>query len=334
MFNASRFALPDSAVDPGVARDTDPHSIIAALQARIAQQEAELAHARKTFAHASVAARIGVWECDLASNTLTWTDTVYDMFDLPRGSRPERDQTLRAYTAESAARLDTLRRTAIADLGSFSFDADIVTWRGTRRVIRVTALVEAEDGVAVRLFGMKQDVTEERRVLDRMRYLASFDAMTGLANRAGFQTRLADIDRPVGGLMLVDLDGFKQINDTHGHLTGDACLRGAADRLAAVTGQVTGGGTGGVELVARIGGDEFAIVLPADPDPAGTAELAGRIVTTLADPIRVAGTTLAMGASVGVAFTRPEESADALFARADAALYAAKASGRGVFRVA
>ncbi|KQM68080.1 hypothetical protein ASE75_00720 [Sphingomonas sp. Leaf17] len=304
----------------------DPYAVIAALQARIAEQEAQLAHAHKTFAHASVAARIGVWECDLASNSLTWTDTIYDMFDLPRGSPPDRDRTVSAYTPESAARLDRLRRAAIAEAGSFSLDADIVTERGNRRVIRVTALVEAENGVAVRLFGIKQDVTEERRILDRMRYLASFDAMTGLANRAGFQARLADGDRPIAALLLVDLDGFKLVNDTHGHLTGDACLRTAADRLATAC--------EGVDMVARIGGDEFAVIFADGRDVPHAADLAARIVETMADPVSVAGAKLAVGASVGVAFANREDTPDSLFARADAALYAAKAGGRGVYRIA
>ena len=330
MFHATRLSGHDKPCT--MPRPTTPRALIATLEERVrrlelelAARNAELAHARKTFDHASVAARIGVWECDLATNTLTWTDTVYDMFDLPRGSLLNRDETVRAYTPESAARLDCMRRKAIAELGSFSLDADIVTRRGVRRVIRVTASVEAENGVAVRLFGMKQDITEEQQMLDRMRYLANFDTMTGLANRARFQSRLADGDHPVGGLMLVDLDGFKQINDTHGHQAGDICLRRAADRLAAICIEV--------ETVARIGGDEFAVLLPATPDPACVADMAARIVEGLAGPVVVADTILAMGASVGVAFTRAGDTPELLFARADAALYTAKASGRGTFHI-
>lgn len=297
---------------------------IADLETQLAAREAELAHARKTFAHASIAARIGVWECNLADNALTWTDLVYDMFDLPRGSVVDRETTVHAYSPESAARLAVLRTAAIADLGSFTLDAEIVTHRGTRRVIRVTASVEAENGVAVRLFGMKQDITDERAMLDRMRYMATHDAMTGLANRAQFQSRLADAGRPLGGLLLLDLDGFKQINDTHGHLAGDACLRAVAARLSTVC--------AGMDMVARIGGDELAVVLPPSVDIADVTAMAATIVGASGDPIAFGGGTLSMSASIGGAFVRATDTPESLFARADAALYAAKSDGRATFR--
>lgn len=330
MFDATQLGAKGQ---PSTARHPAPRdAVIAVLEAKLARLEkelaardAELAHARKTFNHASVAAKVGVWECDLATNTLTWTDTVYDMFDLPRGSRLDREETVRAYAPESAARLETMRRTAIAQNRSFSLDADIVTRRGVRRVIRVTACVEAENGVPVRLFGMKQDITDEQQMLDRMRYLANFDTMTGLSNRARFQSRLADGDRPIGGLMLVDLDGFKQVNDTHGHLAGDACLRASADRLATVC--------TGVEMVARIGGDEFAVLLSTDADAATITQMAAQVVEVLARPVTVSDATVALGTSVGIAFTRVADTPEILFARADAALYAAKTSGRGTFRI-
>lgn len=297
---------------------------IVELETQLAAREAELAHARKTFAHASIAARIGVWQCDLATNALTWTDLVYDMFDLPRGSVVDRQTTVHAYSPESAARLAMLRAAAIADLGSFTLDAEIVTHRGTRRVIRVTASVEAENGVAVRLFGMKQDITDEQAMLDRMRYMATHDAMTGLANRAQFQSRLADIDRPIGGLLLVDLDGFKQVNDTYGHLAGDTGLRTIAARLSAICTDM--------DMVARIGGDEFAIVLPPQASIADTTAMAATIVAASRKPIAFGQGTLAMGASVGGTFLCTNDTPESLFARADAALYAAKSDGRATFR--
>jgi hypothetical protein len=225
----------------------------------IRHQAASLAHSRKIFERASAAAKIGVWECSLPDETLSWTDQVYDIFEIPRGSPPEREQILRYYSHDSLRTLQEVRSRAIAERGGFILDAEITTAKGRRRWIRVTATVECEDGVAVRIFGMKQDITEEKTLYDRTRYLADFDVLTGVANRGSFQARLSDIDErqadgaSFGALLLIDLDGFKQINDTFGHALGDECLRSAAERLTNVCREH--------DFVARIGGDEFAVLL-------------------------------------------------------------------------
>lgn len=298
------------------------------LSAALAAQTGSLAHARKIFARASEAARIGVWECTLEGEHLTWTDVVYDIFDLPRGSTLDRAATLALYTPESRKALDDVRSRAIRECGGFTLDAEIVTGKGNRRWIRLTATVEREDGAAVRIFGMKQDITEEKTLADRTRYLAEFDAMTGLANRARFQARLAQWDEAcaepacAAALLLIDLDGFKQVNDTFGHPAGDTCLREVASRLAILC--------AGADLVARIGGDEFAVLI-ADGRPAVAEELAGWIVASLRRPVEDADHLFQLGASVGIAF-RAGAAAGTLFARADTALYAAKAAGRNTFR--
>jgi diguanylate cyclase (GGDEF)-like protein len=298
---------------------------LAEQAAVIARQEVSLAHSRKIFDRASAAARIGVWECSLPDERLTWTDVVYDLFDLPRGSVLDRKTTLECYPESSLKMLETMRSRAIAERSGFALDAEITTFAGHSRWIRITATVECEAGVPVRIFGMKQDITEEKILSDRMRYLAEFDAMTGLANRARFQARLAHTDegRPLGALLLVDLDGFKAVNDTFGHVVGDECLKAAAERLA--------GGCGEAELVARVGGDEFAVLLGSHLDREVVSGMARRLIEAMARPLAVRGQSLRLGASVGIAFAGAG-SCD-LFAQADTALYAAKAAGRNTFRI-
>ncbi len=299
---------------------------VAAQDALIADQARELAHFRKIFARASQAAQIGVWECELADNSLRWTDVVYDIFDLPRGSVPDREATLALYTPESRAEMERRRSRAIAERSSFTFDAEIVTAKGVQKFMRITAQVECEQGVPVRIFGMKQDITAEKRAVDRLRHLAAFDEMTGLANRAQFQERLterAEADA-LAALLLIDLDGFKQVNDGHGHMAGDACLREAAVRL-----QVT---CAAADLVARIGGDEFAVLVGAGANLETIAELARAITAAMAEPFLLDGRSHALGASVGIALAAGAAPAD-LFVHADTALYAAKSGGRGTFRI-
>jgi len=188
----------------------------------IREQAAALAHSRKIFDRSSVAAKIGVWECTLPDETLQWTDVVYDIFDLPRGSPLDRGQIVKYYSEDSVKELHMRRSRAIDERSGFTMDAEITTAKGNRRWMRLTATVECEEDVPVRIFGMKQDITEQKILLDRTRYLAEFDLMTGLANRSQFQSRLSDLcERHAGpnpsGALLVDLDGFKKVNDTLGH---------------------------------------------------------------------------------------------------------------------
>lgn len=306
---------------------------VAELEAELAQasaviraQQAALDHTRKIFERASAAARIGVWECELPSQSLRWSDMVYDIFDLPRGAVVNREEVLTCYADESREQLGVLRSRAIAEQTGFSMDAQITTFAGDTRWIRITATVESEDGRAVRIFGMKQDITEEKLLSERTRYLAEFDVMTGLANRAQFQARLTRSAEgaPIGALLLVDLDGFKQVNDTHGHALGDELIKEAARRLAAVC--------SGCELVARIGGDEFAVLLSPSQPQCAAEDLAARIVAEMSAPALAGGMLLRVGASVGVAHAEGCTPPD-LFKQADIALYAAKAAGRNTYRV-
>jgi len=313
-------------------------AVIAALRAQVEAQAAliraqadSLAHSRKIFDRSSAAARIGVWECNLADESLVWTDVVYDIFDLPRGAPLDRGETLRCYPEESARQLHKWRSKAIEERSGFSLDTEIVTARGNRRWIRITATVECVDDVPVRIFGMKQDITEEKILADRNRYLAEFDVMTGLANRSRFQSRLAELNggatgeaRPFGALLLIDLDEFKAVNDSCGHAAGDECLREAAQRIRESCGDA--------ELVARIGGDEFAVMLGPHLRFGDISEVARAIVEAMRRPVNFHGRELQLGASVGIALVdgcAPSQ----LFMMADSALYAAKAAGRNTFRI-
>ncbi|WP_415914786.1 diguanylate cyclase domain-containing protein [Rhodopseudomonas palustris] len=304
-------------------------SQVDAQAALIRELSASLAHSRKIFDRSSAAARIGVWECTLPDESLSWTDVVYDLFDLPRGAVLNRRQLLDCYPEESARALHRLRSSAIEQLSGFSLDTEIVTVKGNRRWIRITATVESEDGVAVRIFGIKQDITDEKILADRTRYLAEFDVVTGLANRGRFQSTLAQLDeaadaRPFGALLLVDLDEFKAVNDCFGHAAGDECLKQAGQRISKACGDA--------RLVARFGGDEFAVLLGSHQRFAEISEIARSIIEEMRRPIVFHGHELQLGASVGVALV-DGCTASQLFVMADKALYAAKEAGRGTFRI-
>ncbi len=170
------------------------------------------------------------------------------------------------------------------------------------------------------------DVTEQRRAEQRVAHMALHDALTGLPNRVLFHRRLAEA-MAAGtslGLLCLDLDHFKLVNDTLGHPAGDALLREVAERLRTCL------DTSG--LVARLGGDEFAILRPSER---GTLlGLADRIIAALGRPFALEGQDVTIGVSIGIALA-PEhgDDPDGLLRKADTALYAAKADGRRTRRL-
>ena len=134
-------------------------------------QEAAIAQYRKMYDRSSALARIGVWEYDLQAEKLSWTDGVYDLFELPRGSPIERPEILKYYDEESRVEMERLRAEAIRTGGSFRLDIHIRTARGNPRWLHLTADVEQEDGRAVRIFGTKQDVSEAKAAEEKVKAL-------------------------------------------------------------------------------------------------------------------------------------------------------------------
>jgi len=269
-------------------------------------------------------AKIGAWACDLSDSRLSWTSGVYDLFGLPFNALPTREQTIRMYTEESRHTLEARRSATIAHGGSFTLDAQIVRTDGAMRWMRITGELLHHVGRPPLLHGLKQDVTDEKRHEEALRRLAEKDALTGLASRAVYESRFlkpecsASRIGPVGALILFDLDGFKGINDRLGHLAGDACLQHVAERLTERFPAAL--------LAARIGGDEFAVIVSDDATAAAIARRVAEFLADLRRPFCWRGHSLTVAATSGIAVPtdRFGYQADALFAEADAMLYAAK----------
>ena len=175
-----------------------------------------------------------------------------------------------------------------------------------------------------------EDITERRTAEARITHLARYDELTGLPNRVNFRDeieRLLAVPRDaeqLSALLFVDLDQFKQVNDTLGHPCGDQLLCAVADRLRAMLRPE--------DFVARFGGDEFVVFQQNIKSPEDSAILARRIVDHLSERYKIDNHLVEIGASVGIALTSPAGvSADTLLKNADMALYRAKADGRGTF---
>ncbi len=178
--------------------------------------------------------------------------------------------------------------------------------------------------------GIGADLTEQRRSEEEINRLAKYDSLTGLPNRMLMRRTLDETlqskDEATGGcaLFLIDLDRFKNVNDTLGHPIGDALLKQVAQRLTTVLGERG--------QVGRLGGDEFEAVLPGQDDDGSLGALAARLIQQVSMPYMIEGHNISIGASVGIALAPPGRNcADALIRNADLALYSAKAAGRGTY---
>ena len=201
---------------------------------------------------------------------------------------------------------------------------------GLRLVIAKKTVVRDENANPQYLLTVVDDVTERRRAEERISYLAQTDSLTGLPNRGTFVEYLtaalekASKSGEQVAILCLDLDRFKEANDTYGHLIGDGLLRETARRLQAAAANT---------FLARVGGDEFTFVVNSGLQPATAEALGDRLISVFQDSFEVDGHRLQLGLSIGGAIY-PTDGTDSksLIANADAALYQAKAEARGSVR--
>jgi diguanylate cyclase (GGDEF)-like protein/PAS domain S-box-containing protein len=182
------------------------------------------------------------------------------------------------------------------------------------------------DGISI----FFRDITEARRAREEITHLAHHDPLTDLPNRTQFNKQLAEIFASSDGsdvaILVLDLDGFKEINDSMGHPAGDMLLQLIANRLRPIAREAG--------LLARLGGDEFAIIQAISSSRLRPAELADGIISILQEPFVLDGNSIRVGVSIGIAVRpRTGQHPDDLFKQADIALYQAKADGGGSYRL-
>lgn len=261
---------------------------------------------RYVFANRAYETRYGFSVADMIGRTVreVWGDSMYD--------------------ANIAAHIGLARSGE-----SSTFDYVWQAPGGARHFEVVYKPVRDSEQQVVGVHAFSRDVTTEREELRRLEQTTLTDHLTGLLNRKGFDRRIAVAFERSGehaepmALMLVDLDDFKDVNDTFGHAYGDRLLTFVGERLERCVSER--------DAVARIGGDEFAIVLEKEVDRETIAAAARDIVAALSEPYDIDGSRIRCRSSVGAALHDPSgaSSANELFMRADTALYAAKHAGKG-----
>src|SRR5262249_36115684 len=225
--------------------------------------------------------------------------------------------------------------------GSFTGDIDKYVARVLRDVhVRNSMVVDTSDGRSIHVLNepladggwvaTHEDITERRRIEERITHLAHYDALTDLPNRTMFHEHLrAELAGIADGeeiaVHYIDIDEFKGVNDALGHLVGDALLKAIATSLSRCAGPV--------DFVARLGGDEFAIVQSAGTSLDQINDLVARVFEAIRTPFDCMGHHLTTDASIGIALApRHGTALDQILKNADMAMYAAKAAGRHTYR--
>ncbi|HEX4328765.1 MAG TPA: EAL domain-containing protein [Burkholderiales bacterium] len=304
---------------------------------RASKMRQELEQSRATLAKAQRIARLGTWDWNLVSDRISACDICRAIFGLPPSS--ELLTTEKLLYRVDAADLPRLRD-ALLNLARRAIPVNLeFRVRGAQdETCHVHLEAEAEcdsTGRAVLIVGTAQDITQRKLAEEQIKALANYDNLTGLPNRRLFTERFdaaietARLQTGRLAALFVDLDRFKQINDTQGHSAGDTVLCEVADRLN----RCVRGGSNDADVVARLGGDEFVVLLTQVAEPQQAYRVAERILIALRKPFTINGHENFISASVGLAHY-PEDGADvdSLLRNADAAMYSVKAQGRNDVR--
>lgn len=291
----------------------------------LSDANAGLRQQTRIFRQAERAVNIGSWWVDLATRKLHWSDQVFAIAGLqPSPSINVRD-VVQLYQPEDRPLVSAAMDDTIDGGKPFVFETTIHRRDGEVRRIRMVGERIDVDGRPDYVAGIILDCTEEHLRNAALQRAAERDRLTGLFNRASFDRKLADAmqqasTEPVT-VALLDLDGFKDINDTLGHLVGDRVLETIAAQLQLHASE-------GVFL-ARWGGDEFAMMFPAHMGLSGVTRFLERLLGELGDIPPLGASQLRIGATCGVARMSEAASSEEIMRRADLALYRGKDEGRG-----
>jgi predicted signal transduction protein with EAL and GGDEF domain/FixJ family two-component response regulator len=307
------------------------------------------------LARAQRSACLVQWEHHLADGSFQWSEEVTEVFGIARESGvPGVNSLLRWVHPDDRAAVEH----ALASFAPHTLDYRMVLPDGRERIVHHEAeWVDDEAGLAPRLVGMVQDMTERWLAERRAVQLAYHDALTGLPNRTYLRNYLAHLlgapersDEPVA-VLAIDLDGFTRVNDLHGLAIGDKllvevverlreCLRTHESHEGSVSGMGTGSGSVSPEsgdsgqLVARTAVDEFIVVLSRQAGAESCEALAARIIDRLTDIYSVQNSELVLSTSLGIAiFPEAGRGADELIQHAGAAMHHARESGKNQYQI-
>lgn len=277
---------------------------------------------------------LGCWDWDLETNKQIWSNETYRIFDVNTEVEPSRELFESLVHPDDLSATITATEEGIRGGVDFNYEYRILLVSGVERYISTHVGIKSDaQGNSIRLLGTNQDITEQKLIELRIIHQAYHDPLTQLPNRIMLNQELESLLQPGHdkgrefAILWVDLDFFKEINDNYGHLAGDAVLEEVARRLSS---QIRSG-----DLVARVGGDEFIIMLQDAHDALKLEVCANKILQQFEAPIEFEDSLLKVGTSIGGAiYPIHGDNVESLFKAADAALYSVKGHGRNAYELA
>lgn len=292
-------------------------------------------------------ARVGGWALDIRSGDLSWTAETYRIHDIsPEEFTPTLDACLGYFLPESQHKIRVALDAAIHQGTGYDLELEIHTTTGRKIDVRATCVVTLHEGVAIKLAGTFQDISDQKaiqRELENTNHdlqiansilesIANYDILTGLPNRALLADRmqqmmiLSNRQATSVAIAFLDLDGYKDVNDTYGHDIGDAVLLEIALRLKKIIRRS--------DTLARFGGDEFVAVMGGFDHPSDCEPLLANMLSAASEKIILGDIQLKVTASIGVAiYPKDGTNTEQLLLHADQAMYKAKQLGKNCFHL-
>jgi diguanylate cyclase (GGDEF)-like protein len=293
--------------------------------------EAARIKANQLLEQTQAIAMIGGWEIDLQTQEVSWSEQVYRIFDTtPADFTPTVKSTSRLFTPSARTIVAASYEGHHHGLVEHDFEIEMLTLTGRPIWVHSRGTTVWENGQAVKRTAILQDITERKKSETRIWEQAHFDALTGLPNRRMLRDRLQQEIKKCHrsglkvALLTLDLDHFKEVNDTLGHDRGDELLTQAAKRIQDSLREV--------DTVARMGGDEFTVVVTELRDPTHLSAILPKLLRSLSSAFQLGHEQVFVSASIGVTIY-PDDGLEieTLMKNADQALYAAKGAGRNRF---
>ena len=326
-----------------------PHRVQYMLRSRDTADKLRSSQAK--LDNAQRIARLGHWEWTIETDEFFWSKEFARILKFPDDQfEGHLDTLLEAIDSTQRGSVKTVALQAVAEAREFSVEFTIAEENDDLgvRSIRLEAEPNINDaGVCTHMLGTMQDITERKNAQKQIHDLAYYDLVTGLPNRAqlneklNYALKLAERTQTKFGLLFLDLDHFKQVNDTLGHDAGDDLLRQVSDRLSHVLrdsdmfvrASATVDNANSKHLVARLGGDEFVVLLGQINQAEDAARVAERIANSIGEPYNIGDIEVAVTTTIGISvYPADGRDSETLMKHADVAMYHAKEQGRNGYQ--
>jgi diguanylate cyclase (GGDEF)-like protein len=298
------------------------------------KMEIKLVHKEANLIEAQRIAKLGSWQLDVTTNKVIWSEELFKMYGFdPSKTAPSYTQQHKLFTPESWDKLSTaLTKTKVTGI-PYELELQMLL-KGEKKgwMLARGEAIRNEKGLIVALHGVAQDITQRKRTEEKLERIAHYDLLTNLPNRVLLADRLslgmAQCERRNRSLAVafMDLDGFKEVNDKHGHNVGDELLITVSQRMKDALREG--------DTLARIGGDEFIAVMGDLENIEDSTPVLERLLKAASEPVTVGEIVMRVSASIGVTlYPQDGVDADQLMRHADQAMYIAKQRGKNSYHV-